>query len=160
MKTIVVGVDGSKCSQAALEFAAEEAAFRGARLLVVSAWEVPQSAVLVAGAAPGIIDSFREEAETIVREAVARATRLQPSVSCESRVIEGHPGHMLLEQAREATLAVVGSRGRGGFASLLLGSVSQQVVHHSPCSVVVVRPLPDFQEWETASQESLAPPGR
>ena len=108
MKTIVVGVDGSKCSQAALEFAAEEAAFRGARLLVVSAREVPQSAVLVAGAAPGIIDSFREEAETIVREAVARATRLQPSVSCESRVIEGHPGHVLLEQARRMNQEIHG----------------------------------------------------
>jgi nucleotide-binding universal stress UspA family protein len=142
VKTIVVGVDGSECAQAALEFAAEEAVFREARLLVVTAWEVPQNAILVAGAAPGIIDSFRQAAETIAREAVAQATTLKPLISCESRVVEGHPGHVLLEQAREAILVVVGSRGRGGFASLLLGSVSQQVVLHSPCSVVVVRPVP------------------
>ncbi len=143
MKTIVVGVDGSECAQAALEFAAEEAAFREARLLVVSAWEIPQNAVLVASAAPGLLDSFRQAAETIAREAVERATRLRPLISCESRVIEGHPGHVLLGQAREAILVVVGSRGRGGFASLLLGSVSQEVVHHSPCSVAIVRPPSD-----------------
>jgi len=142
VKTIVVGVDGSECAGAALEFAAEEAAFREARLLVVTAWEIPQNAVLVAGAAPGIMDGFRRAAETIARDAVERALRLRPFISCESRVVEGHPGRVLLEQAREASLVVVGSRGRGGFANLLLGSISQQVVQHSPCSVAVVRPVP------------------
>ena len=151
MKKSVVGVDGSLPSQAALEFAAEEAAFRQARLLVVCAWDLPQAAIVIAGASQDMVEAFRKDAETIAGDAVARAAKLYPSVSSESRAIEGHPSRVLLEEAREATLVVVGSRGRGGFSSMLLGSVSDEVVHHSPCSVIVVRPQSDFQGWETAS---------
>lgn len=141
MRTIVVGVDGSRCSEAALEFAAEEASLHEARLLIVSAWEVPQNVIMVAGAAPGILESFQKEAENIVKQAVARAREVQPAiVSVEGKAINGQPASTLLKEAQDATLVVVGSRGRGGFAGLLLGSVSQQVVHHSPCPVIVVPP--------------------
>jgi nucleotide-binding universal stress UspA family protein len=142
MDTIVVGVDGSECARDALARAASEAVLRGARLRVVCAWEVPP-AVYAGGFAPPIdeatFEGFRENAEDVVREAVAEVGRVQPSVPCEGDVVEGHPAEVLLQEARDASLIVVGNRGRGGFASLLLGSVSQQVVHHAPCPVLVVR---------------------
>ena len=140
--TIVVGVDGSECARAALGFAAEEAALRGARLRVVSAWEVPP-AVYAGGLAPILdqttLDGFRESAEAVISGAVAEVKHLQPAVDCEGAAVEGQPAEVLLQEAREAFLIVVGNRGRGGFASLLLGSVSQQVVHHAACPVLVVR---------------------
>jgi nucleotide-binding universal stress UspA family protein len=142
METIVVGVDGSKGGRAALEFAAGEAALRGAQLHIVSAWAITP-AVYAGGFAPGFdqetIDAIRETAESVVQEALAEAKRLQPSIDAEGRTLEGQAAEVLLEQARDASLIVVGNRGHGGFASLLLGSVSQQVVHHAPCPVLVVR---------------------
>jgi nucleotide-binding universal stress UspA family protein len=142
METIVVGVDGSECARDALTRTATEVALRGARLRVVCAWEV-SPAVYAGGFAPGVdqgtLDGLRENAEAVVREAVAEVERLQPSVPCEGEVREGQPAEILLDAARDASLIVVGNRGRGGFASLLLGSVSQQVVHHAPCPVLVVR---------------------
>ena len=139
MKTIVVGVDGSDHAEAALEFALEEAALRGASLRIVTAWELP-SGVGVGGAfTPQVFDVFPQEAQTVLSKALARAVELQPTVPCEGKVIEGPAAAALLEEARDAAIIVVGSRGRGGFASLLLGSVTQQVVHHAPCPVVVVR---------------------
>lgn len=139
MKTIVVGVDGSKHGGAALGFAAEEAALRAARLLIICAWEFPMT-IAPAGVYPAeAFESLRDDAETIVRAAVARVAELQPLVACEGKAVEGQPAAILLKEAQDADMIVVGSRGHGGFASLLLGSVSQQVVHHAPCPVVVVR---------------------
>jgi nucleotide-binding universal stress UspA family protein len=138
MGIIVVGVDGSEHGEAALRFAAEEAALRSARLRVVCAWEVPTTAGMSVGLIPGLLESLREEAEAIVQSAIARVEELRPSVSCEPRVVEGHAGSVLLDEARGTTLLVVGSRGRGDFTGLLLGSVSHQVLHHAPCPVVVV----------------------
>jgi nucleotide-binding universal stress UspA family protein len=69
---------------------------------------------------------------------VAEARSLAPGVEVRGELVEGPPARALLEHARTADLLVVGSRGLGGFRSLLLGSVSQQVVHHAPCPVVVV----------------------
>ena len=86
-----------------------------------------------------MIDGLRENAEAIVKDAVAEVGRLHPSVQCEGATLEGQPAEVLVHEARDASLIVVGNRGRGGFASLLLGSVSQQVVHHAPCPVLVVR---------------------
>ncbi len=142
MDTIVVGVDGSEHARAALEFAVDEAALRGARLRIVAAWDLAP-AVYSGGFAPGFdqetVDAFRETAETVVREALAEAKRLQPALEAEGHTHEGQAAEVLLEEARDALLLVVGNRGRGGFASLLLGSVSQQLVLHSPCPVLVVR---------------------
>ena len=139
MNVIVVGVDGSQGSEAALRFAAEEAVLRGATLRVVCAYHVP-APVYAGGIAPPVdlISGFHETAEEIVTDAVARVEELSPGVSIEKLACEGHPADELLRESEGADLLVVGSRGLGGFRSLLLGSVSQQVSHHSPCPVVIV----------------------
>lgn len=142
METIVVGVDGSEGAAAALEFAATEAALRKARLRIVSAWEVPVAAY-GGGFAPSLdaetLDAFRIRAQQVADGAHTTMKKLQPSLEGEAAAVEGQPAEVLLEQAADATLIVVGNRGLGGFKSLLLGSVSQQVVHHATCPVVVVR---------------------
>ena len=142
METIVVGVDGSDCGRAALAFAADEAALRGAVLRIVSVWHVPATAY-GGGFAPvfdgSTFDSLRERTQEIVDEAIAAVKQAQAAVECEGKAVEGQPAAGLLEEAADASLIVVGNRGLGGFASLLVGSVSQQVVHHASCPVVVVR---------------------
>jgi nucleotide-binding universal stress UspA family protein len=142
METIVVGVDGSAGGRVALEFAAREAALRDAQLRIFCAWEIPP-AVYAGGFAPTLdqptLDGFRDGAETIVNEAVATAKELQPTIECEGKAVQGQPAEVLLEEARNADLVVVGNRGHGGFASLLLGSVSHQVVQPARCPVTVVR---------------------
>jgi nucleotide-binding universal stress UspA family protein len=138
MKVIVVGVDGSKHADAALELAAEEASLRGARLVVVSAWELPTSINPTIGYLPETLAVLGADAEGLVKAAVARVAELYPQVPCEGKAIEGRPASVLLAEAGPADMIVVGSRGRGGFGELLLGSVTQQVVHHAPCPVVVV----------------------
>jgi nucleotide-binding universal stress UspA family protein len=140
METILVGVDGSECAKAALAFAAREAALRGGSLRIVCAWEAP-TWVYIGVLAPGPypFEGYREHAEAVVREVVARAGELAPSVPCEGKALEGQPANVLLQAAQDAALLVVGCRGRGGFGSLLLGSVSHQVIHHAPCPVTVVR---------------------
>jgi len=142
MEKIVVGVDGSECARAALEFAAREAALREARLLVVCAWDVPPAAYDGGFAPPidqSLLEDFRAGAETVVRQAIAAATELRPTLECEGKAVQGQAAEVLLEEARDADLIVVGNRGHGGFASLLLGSVSHQVVQHARCPVTVVR---------------------
>lgn len=139
VKTIVVGVDGSTHAGGALDFALEEAALRDAELHIVSAWEIPPGIAFAAVYTAEALDAFRAEAQTILSEALAHAAVTRPAVRCVGKVVEAAPADALLGEARDAGMVVVGSRGRGGFASLLLGSVSQQVVHHAACPVVVVR---------------------
>ena len=144
-ETIVVGVDGSEGGAAALEFAAGEAAFRGARLRIMSAWQVPVAAygVHFAPLDSSTVDAFREAAQHVADDALAAVRKQWPSLGAEALVVQGHPTDVLLDQAAEARLIVVGRRGLGGFRSLLLGSVSQQVVQHATCPVVVVnQPAP------------------
>ncbi len=138
MAAIVVGVDGSKCAQGALDFAAEEASLRSCTLLVVTVWELPNEVMPSAMRALETVESARIGAELIVKKAVARVGRLAPSVVVESFVGSGRPEKVLLEKARGATLLVVGSRGRGAVAGLLLGSVSRHVVGRAGCPVLVV----------------------
>jgi len=141
MEKIVVGVDGSEGAEAALEFAAHEAALRAAGLRIVSAWEIPAGAY-GGGFAPPLdaetLDAFRIRAEQVADEAHATIKKLQPSLEAETFTVQGQPAEVLLDQAADATMIVVGNRGLGGFKRLLLGSVSQQVVHHAACPVVVV----------------------
>jgi nucleotide-binding universal stress UspA family protein len=141
METIVVGVDGSDGGAAAVAFAAAEAALRKARLRLVSAWDIPVAAY-GGGFAPALdaetLDAFRLRAQQVADEAQATVKKLQPSLESEAVAVEGQPAQVLLDQTADATLLVVGNRGLGGFKSLLLGSVSQQVVHHATCPVVVV----------------------
>jgi nucleotide-binding universal stress UspA family protein len=136
---IVVGVDGSPASEAALRFALEEARLRELPLRVVCAWEASASAFIGEAFAP-TPDVFLEaehHAEAVLRSALER---LAPdnTVQVEALSAEGHPATVLVEQARDAELLVVGSRGRGAAGSLLLGSVSQSVAHHAPCPLVIV----------------------
>jgi nucleotide-binding universal stress UspA family protein len=140
-ETIVVGVDGSEGGAAALEYAAGEAAFRGARLRIVSAWNVPVAAFVgdyVPPLDPATWDAFRVRAEQVADDALATVKKLQPKLEGEALALQGQPADVLLEQGADAALIVVGRRGLGGFGSLLLGSVSQQVVQHASCPVVVV----------------------
>jgi nucleotide-binding universal stress UspA family protein len=110
-------------------------------LRIVSAWEVPAVAYS-AGAAPldpATLEAFRLRAEQIAEEAATKVKQLQPSLEAEAVTVNGQAADALLAQGAEAELIVVGRRGLGGFRSLLLGSVSQQVVHHAACPVVVVQ---------------------
>ena len=138
---IVVGTDGSPGGEAALDFALEEARLRGLPLRIVCAWEASDSSYLGEAFAP-TADVFLEaeqHAETVLRAAL---DRLPADVAdrAEALSIEGHPATVLIDQARDAALLVVGSRGRGATASLLLGSVSQSVAHHARCPLVIVPP--------------------
>ena len=141
METIVVGVDGSDGGAAALEFAAGEAGFREARLRIVSAWDVPVTAYgseFALPLDPATFDAFRIRAEEVADEALASVKKLHPSLEGEALATQGQPADVLLAQGADAALIVVGRRGLGGFRSLLLGSVSPQVVQHATCPVVVV----------------------
>lgn len=141
MKTIVVGVDGSPGAKVAVEFAAREAAAHGATLRVVVTWEVPPAVLTSAGVATDVYQAFEQDAGAVADEAAALVASLEPGVVVDERIIEGHAGEILIDQSKEADLLIVGRRGRGGFAGLLLGSVSQHVMHNSACPVVIVPPV-------------------
>ena len=133
---IVVGVDGSDCSLDALRWAVDEARLRGARIVAVNAWSLPQVSTYSEAAHVAEL-SFEEHARTALAEAVAGVDAA--GVEVERVVREGPAAAVLIDAARDASLLVVGSRGLGGFTGLLLGSVSQQCVQHAACPVVVVR---------------------
>lgn len=143
MSVIVVGVDHSAGAQEALRFALEEAALRHATLRAVHVWQFGYIGVTgVEGGLPAVggqLHEWRDAAaaalDTTLREAIPDAG----DVAVERRVVEGAPAAVLVEESRDADLLVVGSRGHGGFAQLLLGSVSQQCAHHAECPVVIVR---------------------
>jgi len=137
---IVVGVDGSDFADAALAWALEEAVVRRDIVRVVHAWQyLPMVAEPMAALPSTPFDELAKAAEAVAIEAVGRVTGgTEPAAPIELRVVEGPAGTALLDAAVDAELIVVGSRGRGGFAGLLLGSVSQQVTHHARCPVVVL----------------------
>ena len=134
---IVVGIDGSDTSFDALRWAVSEARAHGYEVEAVHAWQLPNPTALGFGATP--IDG--EEMESAARVELERAVALADAEGIQpitETLVCGAAANVLLEAARRADLVVVGSRGRGGITSLLLGSVSQQVVHHAPCPVVIV----------------------
>ncbi|CAB4614660.1 unannotated protein [freshwater metagenome] len=139
MNKIVVGVDSSKGSRAALRWAHREAVIRSCELEVVMVWQFPITTTLPAFGAMPAPEDFSEETERALVSAIAEegivATDEAPVTIL---VAEGAAAAALLDAAKDADLLVVGSRGHGGFAGLLLGSVSQQCVTHAPCPVVVV----------------------
>jgi nucleotide-binding universal stress UspA family protein len=149
MNLIVVGVDRSEGAKAALAFAHEEARLRGATLRAVHAWQFGYNGYIgytgFEGATPALgvdISELREAAKAALDAAVREAIPSEDEVKIEQRVAEGAAGAVLVEESRQADLLVVGSRGHGGFAQLLLGSVSQQCAHHAACPVVIVRSKP------------------
>ena len=139
MNAIVVGVDGSPGSVDALKFALEEARVRSAAVKAVAAWHIPPGAYGNGFAATPISPAmFEANAKAGLEKALAQAGTASSGVAVESTVREGQAADVLLEAARGAELLVVGSRGRGGFAGLLLGSVGQQCAHHAVCPVAIV----------------------
>jgi nucleotide-binding universal stress UspA family protein len=134
---IVVGVDGSPSSKAALRWAIRQAKLTGASVDAVTAWHIPAGY----GIAPGPVDvfDFSSNAKGVLAEALAEVSTLAPEVTVRPQVTEGHAAEVLLRASHGADLLVVGSRGHGGFASALLGSVSQYCVVHAHCPVLVMR---------------------
>ena len=140
MSSIVVGVDGSDGSRVALRFALAEARLRGAAVRAVAAWHIPALVYEGGFATPDtrLLDEVAAETGEKLARAVEEAAEDASSVVVEAVVREGQPATVLLDEADDADLLVVGSRGLGGFRGLLLGSVGQQCAHHAPCPVVIV----------------------
>jgi len=142
MDTIVVGTDGSTGSWDALRWAVRETELRGAELLVVHGWQMP--AVPEAYMVPTL--EYEEAATTTLAEAVRTAREMAAtpeSLSIRSSVVNLRAAEALIDASEHAQLLVVGSRGHGAFAGLLLGSVSLHCASHAACPVVIVRPGPD-----------------
>lgn len=143
MARIVVGVDGSPEAEQALRWAAKEARLRDATLEVVYAYDA-NLGVGVIGAALGtdtrLSVQARVAANQLLEDALANVSDVAAGLRVEAEAAAGAAAGVLVGRARGADLLVVGSRGRGGFTGLLLGSVSHQAVHHAECPVAVIRP--------------------
>ncbi|GAA2355138.1 universal stress protein [Nonomuraea africana] len=136
---ILVGTDGSEAARAAVEWAADDARRTGASLRVVHA--VDRWPYQIAGFPPVEgPDTVTRNSEKVLEMAVVWARARWPDVEVATEIIDGPPAAVLREQGRDAAEIVVGSRGLGGFAGALLGSVSMHVAGHARCPVVVVRP--------------------
>lgn len=137
---VLVGVDESPASGTAVVFAFEEADLRGGVVHVLRSWEPPAPAWR-SQVWPHLPDLAAVEAAEALRLAnwIQPWQDLCPHVAVRQQVTSAKPAAALIEAAMNATLLVVGSHGHGPFAGLLLGSVSQQVIHHAPCPVAVVR---------------------
>jgi nucleotide-binding universal stress UspA family protein len=140
--TILVGVDHSEGAKAALRFALEEAKLRGARLRPVHAWQFATIGTPgIEGSYPVVaaeLSDLHRAAELALDASLREAIPDPGGVELDRRVVEGAPGAVLVDESRDADLLVVGSRGHGGFAGLLLGSVSQQCAQHAACPVVII----------------------
>jgi nucleotide-binding universal stress UspA family protein len=133
---IVVGIDGSPSSIAALDWAIRQAELTEARLEVLMTWEWPASY----GWSPVPNDyDPAHDAETFLEDTLKSVRNSHPGLSIHSSVQEGHPAPALVEASRDADLLVVGSRGHGEFAGMLLGSVSEHCVTNAECPVLVLR---------------------
>jgi nucleotide-binding universal stress UspA family protein len=138
---IVVGVDGSEGAKAALRFALEEAKLRRATLRAVHTWQIRYSGGFgMEGFGPVVGADFEvcRAAEGVLHAVLQEAVPDADGVVVQRRVAEGGAATVLVDESRNADLLIVGSRGLGGFAGLLLGSVSQQCAHHAACPVVIV----------------------
>jgi nucleotide-binding universal stress UspA family protein len=134
--TIVAGIDGSPSSLAALEWAARQAHLTGSALVVVAAWHLPGTY-----AAAGITDDYDPAAEmqTVLDHSLHTIQHHHRTLRATGQVIEGYPGPALVDASRDADLLVVGSRGHGEFADILLGSVGLHCATHAHCPVLVYR---------------------
>ena len=151
MSGVVVGVDGSAASERALAWAVEEAALRGSTLAVVHSYEVPVVHPMWGMPLPDepLRDRLRQAAEKLAADMLSKVLASRPAaaghVRTTSLAVEGPPAGALIEDAvgRSADLLVVGSHGAGALSRLMLGSVSNKVLHHAPCPVVVIPAGPD-----------------
>jgi nucleotide-binding universal stress UspA family protein len=141
MPGITVGVDGSHHAQPALDWAVKEAGIRHAPLTVLTVHEVASNHWTGHPLVLPADEADREKAQQAAEAAVAKAAEgIEPKpASVTVHAVSGIAAQELIGASQDADLLVVGARGGGGFAELLLGSVSNQVVHHAKCPVVVVR---------------------
>jgi nucleotide-binding universal stress UspA family protein len=135
-RRIVVGVDGFESSKAALRWAIHQAKLTGAVVEAVTAWHIPAGSGMVPVAD---MPDYQEDARIVLTEAIAEMATLDTDVEVRPRVVQGRAAQVLVQAAEGADLLVVGSRGHGGLAEALLGSVGQYCVHHAPCPVVIMR---------------------
>jgi nucleotide-binding universal stress UspA family protein len=139
---IVVGVDGSPSSERALRWALRQAELAGAVIEAVIAWHFPFISGGYTWPPTGVLVSttdFRKMAERMLADTVSRATSGSRPAPVTQEVLEGDAAAVLIRESAGAVLLVVGSRGHGGLAEAMLGSVGQHCVHHAPCPVVIVR---------------------
>lgn len=137
---IVVGVDGSASSKAALRWAMRQAELTGSSVEAVIAWQFPPMiGAFGFGPVPAMMLNFDEIAAKTLADSIAEVVDPETTVRLNTAVVEGHPAGVLLKASEGADLLVVGSRGHGGFASALLGSVSQHCAHHAPCPLLIIR---------------------
>jgi nucleotide-binding universal stress UspA family protein len=139
MPRIIVGVEGSVDGRRALRWAVDEARLRGASLEAVHAWQPPYFDA--APLTPPITDlgPYEQAARRLLEREVRSVSQAGLPKPIEPMLRKGAPAAVLVEVAAGAALVVVGCRGLGGLAGLLLGSISHQLSHHAPCPVVIVR---------------------
>jgi nucleotide-binding universal stress UspA family protein len=138
-QVVVVGVDGSDPSVAALTWASRYGAATGATVRAVRVWHYPTAAGLPPGKTPEPVET---EVEGWVRDELSQAvTKANPdsSAQVETKIVYGHPAEALIDESRGESLLVLGHRGHGGFAEALTGSIVIHCVNHAACPVVVVR---------------------
>jgi nucleotide-binding universal stress UspA family protein len=139
-KSVVVGVDGSRSSRVALAWAADQAALLQAELVAVAAWE---PSILPPAGNPSVPETDASNSSQRAREellsVITQELGEDPPVPVQPVVKRGHAAEVLIELSANADLLVVGTRGHGGFAGLVLGSVSQHVAAYARCPVTVVR---------------------
>ena len=142
---IVVGVDGSPHSEEALRWALGQARLTGQPVDAVTSWSYPVTYGGMGGVGAVMAFDWEGEATGTLEDTVAKAAGSSDGDRVSQRVVQGHPAQVLVDAAADAALLIVGSRGRGGFTGMLLGSVSQHVIARAACPVVVVRAPADPQ---------------
>ncbi|MHA6781929.1 universal stress protein [Pseudonocardia saturnea] len=155
MQTVVVGIDGSPGSWPALEHAFHDAARRDARLRVVAVVPLPEYWVSTYGMdvmppSVEVVAEVRADAQRMVDQVVAAHVDLLTRVPVAVVAVVGAPSEVLLAEAQEADLLVLGHRGRTALASAVLGSVGLHCVLHAACAVTIVRPVPEYALPEMA----------
>src|SRR5215475_2241763 len=144
-RRIVVGVDGSPVAREALRWAAEEAELRDCAVEAVYGWQVstePRPQGVEPGVAPPL-DAYQRQAEQRIAAVVAETLAPELAKRVTVRAVHRTPGRALIEEAEDADLLVLGSKGHGRLAAWLLGSIRDEAVQRAPCSVVIVRPRPE-----------------
>ncbi len=138
---VVVGIDGSELSVDATRIAFAEASMRHAGLTLLHVWNAPEydTAGIVMPDTLLLEEAHTDELRAMA-ETVAGLGEKYPDVQVEQRLRQGRPAKVLAEASQGAALVVVGSRGHGGFKSMLLGSTSRSLLHHAECPVLIVRP--------------------
>ncbi|WP_337661751.1 universal stress protein [Actinoalloteichus sp. AHMU CJ021] len=158
---IVVGVDGSPTSERAIAFAFDEAAFRDADLLAVHTW-VDAAFESDFELTRNMVDWQAVEAteERVLAERLAGWQERYPDVRVRRIVVRDRPAPGLLSQAERARMIIVGSRGRGGFTGMLLGSTSRTLLHHASCPVIIARPEDQSSRRASSRTKNGLPPVR